>query len=332
MEIIDNHKCNICNKSYSSYSSLWNHNKNIHKNNIIHNNKNTTFCKQNDNINNLICNYCNKIFSHRNSKWVHEKKCKIVCNKKEQEKQLYEIKIAEFNKEIKLAEIDKEKEIELAKINLELKKVEIKKETSLIKKEQKSHNNPTIKKINKMLQNNINMKNSNNNNTINNIVQHNHFKIEPFGKENILDIITDKEKKLIINQGHESIEKLIEITNAGKYDQFKNIMITNKRENDAYIYDEKTKIFISCDKNWALCKLITNRLDEVEEIYNAGHVRFCKQNHSVLDEFDEKNKLSDNTKKILSSFFIKMSNENDTFIDENSNNSLFEAYIRPLGL
>jgi len=168
-----------------------------------------------------------------------------------------------------------------------------------------------------MLQNNINIKNSNNNNTVNNIVQHNHFKIEPFGKENILDIITDKEKKLIINQGHESIEKLIEITNAGKYDQFKNIMITNKRENDAYIYDEKTKIFISCDKNWALCKLITNRLDEVEEIYN---------------EFDEKNKLSDNTKKILSSFFIKMSNENDTFIDENSNNSLFEAYIRPLGL
>ena len=310
MEIIDNHKCNICNKTYSSYSSLWNHNKNIHKNNIINNNKNTTFCKQNDNINTLICNYCNKIFSHRNSKWVHEKKCKIIYNKKEEEKQLYEIKIAEFNKEIKLAEIDKEKEIELAKINLELKKVEIKKETSLIKKEQKSHNNPTIKKINKMLQNNINIKNSNNNNTINNIVQHNHFKIEPFGKENILDIITDKEKKLIINQGHESIEKLIEITNAGKYDQFKNIMITNKRENDAYIYDEKTKIFISCDKNWALCKLITNR----------------------LDEFDEKNKLSDNTKKILSSFFIKMSNENDTFIDENSNNSLFEAYIRPLGL
>ena len=102
MEIIDNHKCNICNKSYSRYSSLWNHNKNIHKNKIIYNNKNTTFYKQNDNINNLICNYCNKIFSHRNSKWVHEKKCKIVCNKKEQEKQLYEIKIAEFNKELSM--------------------------------------------------------------------------------------------------------------------------------------------------------------------------------------------------------------------------------------
>ena len=31
MEIIDKHICKTCNKSYSSYSSLWNHVKNIHK-------------------------------------------------------------------------------------------------------------------------------------------------------------------------------------------------------------------------------------------------------------------------------------------------------------
>ena len=29
----DDHKCNICNKIYSSYKTLWKHNKNIHKNN-----------------------------------------------------------------------------------------------------------------------------------------------------------------------------------------------------------------------------------------------------------------------------------------------------------
>jgi hypothetical protein len=330
MEIIDNHKCNICNKSYSSYSSLWNHNKNIHKNNINISKLlvSEKYVNSPLEINNRIykCKYCNNEYNHKQSRWSHEQKCKIIYEEKKIENKIHEIKIAEINKEIKLAEIDKEKEIELAKINLELKKVEIKKENSLIKKQQKSHSNPTIKKINKLLRAQMNSDdsegctknsynvNSNNtiNNTVNNIVQHNHFKIEPFGKENILDIITDKEKKLIINQGHESIEKLIEITNAGKYDQFKNIMITNKRENDAYIYDEKTKIFISCDKNWALCKLITNRLDEVEEIYN---------------EFDEKNKLSDNTKKILSSFFIKMSNENDTFIDENSNNKEYKNYL-----
>ena len=31
----DDHKCNICNKTYSSYKTLWKHNKNKHKPNII---------------------------------------------------------------------------------------------------------------------------------------------------------------------------------------------------------------------------------------------------------------------------------------------------------
>ncbi len=48
----------------------------------------------------------------------------------------------------------------------------------------------------------------------------------------------------------------------------------------------------------------------------------------------KKNKLNDSTKKILSNFFLKMSSIEDDkpFIDESSNNSLCEAYIRPLGL
>jgi hypothetical protein len=317
---------------------------NIHKNNSIKSNaivsKSNVIVSKSDNntleTNNKIykCKYCNNEYNHKQSKWTHEKKCKIIFDEKLQEKQNNEIKLAEINKEkeIKLAEINKEIELEkfnynekikLAEINsnkeIELKKLEIKKENSLIKKEQKLHSNPTIKKINKMLQNKINMTNSNltsnshNTNTTNNVqnIVHNHFNIEPFGKENILNTITDKEKKLIINQGPGSIEKLIEITNAGKYDKFKNIVITNKRDNNAYIYDEKTKIFISCDKNWALNKLITNRLDNVEEIYN---------------EFDENNKLSDSTKKILSSFFIKITDEDKPYIDENSNNKEYKNY------
>jgi hypothetical protein len=317
----DDHKCNTCNKIFSSYKTLWTHNKNIHKNNNIKKyQKDITEYQNNDNENKIfVCKYCNKEFSFNNNRYRHEQKCKIIF----EEKQNNEIKLAEINKEkeIKLAEINEK--IELAKINsnkeIELKKLEIKKENSLIKKEQKLHSNPTIKKINKMLQNKINMTNSNltsnshNTTTTNNVqnIVHNHFNIEPFGKENILNTITDKEKKLIINQGSGSIEKLIEITNAGKYDQFKNIVITNKRDNNAYIYDEKTKIFISCDKNWALNKLITNRLDNVEEIYN---------------EFDENNKLSDSTKKILSSFFIKITNEDKPYIDENSNNKEYKNY------
>ena len=29
--MVDCHKCDVCNKLYSSYKSLWKHNKNIHK-------------------------------------------------------------------------------------------------------------------------------------------------------------------------------------------------------------------------------------------------------------------------------------------------------------
>jgi len=336
----DEHKCNICNKIYSSYKTLWTHNKIKHKNNInnvpINSNKNPN----NSNIiHNYNCRYCEKTYDKVKTRWAHEQKCKVIFDEKEQEKQINEIKIAEINKEIKLAdiklaEINSNEKIKLAEINkeIELKKLEIKKENSIIK--QKTNRNPTIKNINKLLQNRIiasseayigpsglkmnnsNLtSNSNNTNTTNNIQNntvHNHFKIEGFGKENILDVITDKEKKLILNQGCESIEKLIEIVYIGKYDQFKNILITNKRENDIYTYDDKSDAYIINDKKLVLNKLVSNRVEDVEEIYN---------------EFDENNKLTDSNRKIMSKFFIKFVDEDKPYIDENANNKEYKNYI-----
>jgi hypothetical protein len=328
MEVIDKHICKTCNKEYSSYSSLWNHTKNIHKNNtikkchnVVINSHNIDINSHNTDINTLKCKFCNKNFQNRSNRYRHEQRCKIIFEEKE--KQNNEIKLAEINsnEKIKLAEIelekynlDKKREVELAKINLELKKVEIKKENSIIKR--KTNSNPTIKNINKLLQNKINMNNSNlnSNNTTNiqNNTVHNHFKIEGFGKENILNVITDKEKKLILNQGCESIEKLIEIVYIGKYDKFKNILITNKRDNDIYTYDDKSDLYIINDKNSVLNKLVANRLDNIEEIYN---------------EFDENNKLTENNKKIMSRFFIKFTDEDKKYIDENANNKEYKNYI-----
>ena len=152
---------------------------------------------------------------------------------------------------------------------------------------------------------------SNNTTNIQNNTVHNHFKIEGFGKENILDVITDKEKKLILNQGCESIEKLIEIVYVGKYDQFKNLLVTNKRENDIYTYDDKSGLYINNDKNLVLNKLVANRLEDVEYIYN---------------EFDENNKLTDSNRKIMSKFFIKFIDEDKPYIDENANNKEYKNY------
>ena len=49
-------------------------------------------------------------------------------------------------------------------------------------------------------------------------------------------------------------------------------------------------------------------------------------------------KLTDSNRKIMSKFFIKFVDEDKPYIDENANNkeyknySIFDAYIRPLGL
>lgn len=64
--------CKICNKKYSSYQSLWIHNKKYHNGNKEQNeHKNTP--EQNKNYE---CEYCNNFFSFYQSKWRHEKICK----------------------------------------------------------------------------------------------------------------------------------------------------------------------------------------------------------------------------------------------------------------
>jgi hypothetical protein len=88
--------CEICNKKYSSYKSLWNHNKKFHndtvnvKNDTI-NVKNDTVNVQNNNVNvqnenvNIVqnkehkCDYCNKIFNSRQGKYQH----RLICKQKD---------------------------------------------------------------------------------------------------------------------------------------------------------------------------------------------------------------------------------------------------------
>ena len=88
------YKCNECNKQYSSYQSLWIHNKKFHynnnKNNILANsgqllvNSGSTFGQLLVNSGSTSgqvskdysCKYCNKKYLIKQSKWKHEKNCK----------------------------------------------------------------------------------------------------------------------------------------------------------------------------------------------------------------------------------------------------------------
>jgi flagellar motility protein MotE (MotC chaperone) len=66
------YECKICIKPYSSYKSLWNHNKKYHNNEVNQS-------KPEVNIIKYVCKYCNKELSCKQSKWKHEK----ACNKSE---------------------------------------------------------------------------------------------------------------------------------------------------------------------------------------------------------------------------------------------------------
>ena len=76
------HSCKVCNKLYSSYSSLWNHNKKYHDKksdnvNIMLNSQveNVKNVKQMLNNRSLTCEICGKVFNTRAAKSIHKKKC-----------------------------------------------------------------------------------------------------------------------------------------------------------------------------------------------------------------------------------------------------------------
>jgi len=81
--------CKICDKSYKSYNSLWNHNKNFHT-------KKKEINKPKEINKNIIitdekytCVYCDKPFSTRQNKWKHQK---LVCKDKNKKSEIEELK------------------------------------------------------------------------------------------------------------------------------------------------------------------------------------------------------------------------------------------------
>ena len=86
---LTDYECNICNKFYSSKSSLCNHNKKFHNGDVsrsipqmkIDISKSTP----------IICNYCNKYFSTPQNKWKHQNRvCKSKINLLEENEKLKE--------------------------------------------------------------------------------------------------------------------------------------------------------------------------------------------------------------------------------------------------
>jgi len=76
------YKCKICIKDYSSYQSLWIHNKKFHKEPspvVSLQSQNVILSKPENKYN---CNFCKKYFNNRQNKHRHEQICKMKENNK----------------------------------------------------------------------------------------------------------------------------------------------------------------------------------------------------------------------------------------------------------
>lgn len=272
--------CELCERYYKSYQSLWNHNKKFHDNTqkILQNELKNSIYEHQTSINELQnidsrlkCKFCNNIYKHSQSKNRHEKKCKIIYEKslenkyknlKNENKQLKKM-INQHNHETK-------KEIEELREQLR----------ELINKKGKIHYK-TLQKINKTghidTQNNI----ENQQNTIN---------IIGFSKENLSELFSNKEKMDILNYNYGSLNKLIEYTHFNdKYPEFKNIKITNLTNNIAYKYDEHKKRFIATTKDSLITDLITNRMYDIETFSLEEDLdgQMNKKNRAIIEKFIE---------------------------------------------
>ena len=313
--------CNICKKKYASYNSLWVHNKKYHVNNlkveskILINNPNTLINDQNT----LICQHCNHLSKNKYLLKKHHTRCSIKKYFDEQKSNIEqksnynpsikqsdnsdELKLKIKLAEIELAEIESKKindEKESQKIKLELYKEEkeilkLKIKLNASNKSLNKSSNGSIKNINNQLLNNSH-------NVINNNNVTNNFQIIGLGKENLVENLTKHEKREIIKARYGCLDRVMTIAHCGKYNQFKNIIITNLKDDYAYKYDDTTNTFICIGKNEIMTELINERLEDIKEIY---------EELSATDKIDEK------TKNIIQDFFKQIEN-NEKFIDEDS--------------
>ena len=234
MELKVEFSCKVCNKDYSSYKSLWNHNNKFH---------NTEKCNDKHSISPISadskpdisqisadskhkynCEFCNKKYSHFQSRWRHEQKCKNKTNDKN--------------------------EIEVLKNTIN----EMKEQFALILKEKGKMHHKTLQKIN----NQLNYNNINHGKITNNI---NNTYVK-FGDLDYQKVLNNKQVKHILNQQYMSLEESIKQIHFNEdLPEYSNIFITNMKDDLAYVFDGKQ--FISVRKNEMLNELIDTHVKEI---------------------------------------------------------------------
>ena len=275
------YRCDKCDKNYKDKTGLWYHNNKYHKQtchqNVTKYDKISTDCHQNVHkkdfnyeINIFECKYCKKNLSNRQSRWRHEQKCNNSNNNNEIVEQLKN---------------------QITEIQLQL---------SDVLKYAKIHPK-TLQKINKNLING-------NNNTLNSgIVNNNTIQIVKFGSEDIKNILSTKEIKNILNCKYKAIEESIKSIHFNDdRPEYRNIYITNLRDNIAYVYNGNK--FEAVQKHSIINQLIDQHMNNIEV---------------SLENY--KDKLPERTIEILDKLIEKLQDDHTNMLDE-ENNKEFKNY------
>ena len=268
--------CSICNKTYSSRKTLLNHRREIH--NVSEKEKRTKIDKPGC----YPCKMCDKRYTSAQSRWRHEKTCKPI---------------------VEICNVKMQQEVDL------LKKQIIELQNKLLNTNRLD--NKTFRAINKIL---MDRSYRNSHNTINshNTVNHNNtYQILELGGEELTNVLTFQQKWQIMESRLCSIEKLVEIAHCGEMNQFKNILITNLKDNFAYKYDDSKGYFIAVSKADLLEDVVNNRMMDIEAIY---------------DELKTANKIGERTKKLIQDFLDRMNNEQTPFYDNETKYENFKTF------
>jgi uncharacterized Zn-finger protein len=270
--------CNICIKKYSSYKSLWNHNKKFHKNTVSLNNPEVSqsgfkvspkvsLKVSLENTGNYKCSYCDNKYKHKQSKYKHEKKCNT-------------------NNEIIIDDI-----INIKKENMEMK-AEMADLKDMLQKALKIHPK-TLQKINNQL---------NNSGTINNTIN-----IIQLGKEDLSKMLSMDEKMRILNRQAMGINDLVQLVHtSGKYKKCMNVYITNLQNTIGYMYDEKQNNFIAVNKNELLNDLLDSRMYDIEKFYEKLQLKFEPEKATKIKKFIDRMKNDEDCLKDLKKEEIKL--------------------------
>ena len=142
--------------------------------------------------------------------------------------------------------------------------------------------------------NNINNQiNSNNNVNITNIIK--------LGNEELDSVLSNKDKLKILNKRYMCLDYLIKHVHFNdNYPQFKNIVITNLRDNIGYKYDDISSKFIALSKDELLNDLINERLYDITQFYDSMKAELDPKTSNIIETFIDSidnEKLKDNKLK-----------------------------------